>query len=264
MTAVCLFCEAYGPGVLTNEHVNPQWLLRHLELPDDDQLFQGIASSATGELVEPPRIHSSFSFVQGRVCDGCNSGWLSRLETAAQLLLMPLMDGDRPIPSLSVPEAAVVGKWAVKTAYLHTWTGPLKQPVQIGHVRELNGDLGRPVRGVSVFAMQSQYVKPSGYIQSGAWPQAGGLEVTAGGDTPAEAYKIGLQYRGLYLLVAYWPNLSSLFARVRDMHVRLVPSGDSPEAEYSADLVIGDGPIDRLAAFTNSLAVWHGSGRTRS
>jgi hypothetical protein len=261
--ADCLFCEARGPAVLTNEHVNPQWLLERLELPNDDQLFQGVASSTTGELVDQPRIHSTFSFVQGRVCDDCNSGWMSRLETAAQPLLNLLMDQARSVRSLSVPEAAVVGKWAVKTAYLHSWTVPLKQPVSVGHLRELNGDSGQPVRGVGVFAMQSQYTKPSGYVQSGFWPQLAGVEVTPNGETPADAYKIGLQYRSLYLLVAFWPNLHSLFTRVQDMHLRLLPSGNSTEEEYLPEMVIGKGPVDRLAAFTNSLAVRHGSGRTR-
>jgi Phage integrase family len=107
--------------VLTNEYVNPRWLLEHLGLPEDDRLFQGVAHSATGHLAQPPRVHSSFTFVQGRVCDGCNSGWMSRLETASMPVLKALVVQTRGLRSLSISEAALVGKWAIETAYLHTW-----------------------------------------------------------------------------------------------------------------------------------------------
>jgi hypothetical protein len=261
MSALCLFCRAGGPGVLTKEHVNPQWLLQYLELPKDDQLFQAVATSATGALVGEPRIHSSFNFVEGRVCDGCNSGWMNRLEIAAKPLLTTLIDGSRPLRSLSASETAVLSKWAAKTAYLHTWAGPLKHPVQLAHLEALEGDSGQPTLGVGVFGMQSEYKQPSAYIQSGEWHQLGGAETWKSYDIPAEAYKIGLQYRGLYLLVAFWPSLEALFARVRDMHVRLLPADNAPDPECAIELAIGDGLIERLAAFTNLLAVWHGSGR---
>jgi hypothetical protein len=254
----CLFCGASGSGTLTNEHVNPRWLLHHLGLPDDDMLIQAVASSETGRLVESPRIQSSFNFVLGRVCGHCNNGWLRRLENAAKPLLISLMDQHRTLESMSVHEAALIGKWAAKTAYLHTWVGPLKQPVQVDHLRTLYGDAGTVRGGVGVFGMQSDFVKPSGYIQTGHWPQLGGTEATGTGETPAAAYKVGLQFRSLYLLVAFWPSAASVLTRVRNMHVRLVPR-ETENPDYDIRLDIGVGPIDRLVAFANWLAVWHSS-----
>ncbi len=229
--------------------------LDYLGLPDGDQLFQGVASSETGQLVEPPRIHSTFSFVQGRVCGDCNSGWMSRLEGAAKPLLTALIDQQRGLASLSGQEAALVGRWAAKTAYLHTWAGPLKQPVQLSHLKALSGDAGDVAAGVGVFGMQSEYAQPSGYIQTGHWPQFAGTETAENVETPSNAYKVGLQFRSLYLLVAFWPNSTSVLTRVKDMHVRLIPPGpDGPE--YEIQLGVGAGPIDRLATFANWLGVW--------
>jgi hypothetical protein len=243
--------------VLTNEHVNPRWLLQHLQLPADDKLLQGVADVLTGELVAPPRIHSTFAFVQGRVCESCNSGWMSRLETAAQPLLISLIEERRSIPSLEEREAALVGKWAAKTAYLHTWASPLKWPVQLAHVQQLTGDAGMPSPGVGVFAMQADYRKPSGYYQSGTWLHIGGDASTA--RTSDTAYKVGLQYRKLYLLVAFWPDAAAEFVRHDALHSRLVPRVVPAETLYSRELAIGGGPIDRLAAFTDALAVMHRS-----
>lgn len=91
-------------------------------LPADDQLFQGVASTATQItatqiLVKPVCVHASVSSVQGRVCQDCNNGWMSRLE-AAQPILIPLIDRRRPIASLTTEEKLTVSKWVAKTAYI--------------------------------------------------------------------------------------------------------------------------------------------------
>jgi len=220
-------------------------------------MFQGVASSATGELTEPPRIHSTHSFVQGHVCTTCNVGWLSRLESRAKPLIIRLIEQADSLKSLSFEEAGIVGKWAAKTAYVHSWAGPLRQPVELAHFRQLAGDAGAVAPGVGVFGMQSAHVQPSAYIQTGHWPQFCATDAGHDSQTPQAAYKIGLQFRTLYLLVAFWPNKASVLVRVRDMHTRLMPRQPKPDPEYAIDLEIGPGPIDRLAAFSNWLAVRH-------
>lgn len=254
MSKACLFCGATGAGTLTNEHVNPAWLLEYLKLPDDDMLFQGVASSETGTLTQPPRVHSSFNFLQGHVCGDCNTGWMSRLESASKPLIISMIDETRTIESLSPAEAAVVGKWAVKTAYMHSCTAPIKRPVQPEHLHALLGDEGVPVPGVHVFGMQAEYKQPSAYLQTWFWPHLG--HFVGEPKTPDGAYKLGLQFRGLYFAVAFWPEPIPM-ARLGNLHVPVFPSGLLPMPEYSLDLKTGDGPIDRLAHFCNWLALWH-------
>ena len=57
--------------------------------------------------------------------------------------------------------------------------------------------------------MQGDYGKPSSYVQTGRWPQAAPLDKAV--ETPVGSYKVGLQFRHLYLLVAYWPDAHSRF-----------------------------------------------------
>lgn len=68
------------------------------------------------------------------------------------------------------------------------------------------------------------------------------------------SYKIGLQFRHLYLLVAFWPE-STLFTIARGLHVPVFPRS-RPWAKYSGEFVVGDGAVDQLAAFTRSLGLF--------
>ncbi len=257
MANPCLFCGANGVGVLTNEHVVPQWLLEHLGLPPDDMLFQGVASSETETLVHAPRVHSSFNFVQGHVCEECNTGWMCGLEGSAKPVLIPLIEKERTIESLSPTEADIVGKWVIKTAYMHSWTSPLKQPVQLDHLRALCGDGGKPSPGVGVFGMQSDFKQPSAYLQRGHWPQFCKPEMKIPDEPPVEAYKIGLQFRHLYLLTAFWPSQKSLFTLARGLHIPVISTSQEEWPDYSTDLTVGEGLLDQLDLFCNSLALTH-------
>jgi hypothetical protein len=256
MSGTCLFCGANNANALTKEHINPRWLLGHLGLPTDDQMLQAVASSETNELVGRPRVHSSFNFVHGHVCADCNGGWMCRLEAAAKPILVPLIEGQKPIASLSSDENRIVSKWAAKTAYLHTWAGPLKDPVQIEHLKQLHGDDADPSAEVGVFAMQADYSQPTSYVQTGHWPQLTPNEKANGVDTPQEAYKIALQYRRLYLLVTFWPVPTSVLARLKGMHIRIWANG-VPDEEWSYQPPALAGPIGITKTFADWLAVIH-------
>jgi hypothetical protein len=182
---------------------------------------------------------------------------MSRLESVAKPLLEPLIDDRRPVTDVTPREAAILKKWAIKTAYLHSYASPLKKPVPLAHLQPLAGDSGRSVSGVGVFATQWPHVKPSSYIQTGMWPQWAGRITDENGLTPDGAYKIGLQFRSLYLLVAYWPTTPSSMVRVTGLHCRLDENASTPDLEYELDLQVADAPISRLAAFASTLAVLH-------
>lgn len=256
MANKCLFCGNEGMQ-LSNEHVVPKWLLEYLQLPDDDQLFQAIADTTTGELTEAPRVHSTFNFVQGSVCKiDCNEGWLNRLEEQARPLLKPLMDNTISVTGLNTIGRSIVGKWAVKTAYLHTWASPLKRPVPVEHLRPLYGDFGLPLSTVSVFAMQHAFKQPSAYVQSWFWPQWGRPYEKSPGESPDDAYKIGMQFKHLYLLVVFWPNPNSTFM-LMPFHTPVVPITGPPWPVFSGRVPVGSGPIDTLVGFTNWLMAWN-------
>jgi hypothetical protein len=76
-------------------------------------------------------------------------------------------------------------------------------------------------------------------------------------EPPAEAYKIGLQFRHLYLLTAFWPDPKSVLTLLKGVHVPILLTGQDPVPDYSKDFPVGDGPIDELAEFCKWLAVAH-------
>jgi hypothetical protein len=110
--------------------------------------------------------------------------------------------------------------------------------------------------GVGVFAMQADYSQPTAYIQTGHWPQLTPFEMPDGVHTPAGAYKIGLQYRRLHLLVAFWPNSKSALTRVKGIHTRVLPTM-GPDKEYQLSVPGSAGPLGHLKPFTEWLAVTH-------
>ncbi|MGE3843816.1 MAG: hypothetical protein AB7I50_19765 [Vicinamibacterales bacterium] len=201
--AACLFCGAEGPGILTNEHVMPEWLLKYLGYTPQQQITHGVADSETGAVTKQ-RTHSAFTFVDGRVCGGCNHGWMSRLEDAARPILIPMMEGERQLADLTLSEREILGKWTAKTAYMHSWAGLLKQPVQLEHLHSLYADLGTVAPRVFVVAAHATYQQLTSYLQSGRW-----AHVKLKGIEPQPdplAYKITLQFKHLYLVTAYWPE----------------------------------------------------------
>jgi hypothetical protein len=206
--ARCLFCDRSEDLLpLSEEHVNPKWLLHELDLPSHDKTFHGVWDSATGNLVEK-KVQSSWKFVEERVCEkACNNGWMSRLETAVEPILLPLARGERDLSTLLSNERKTLAKWAAKTAYLHSTAGLLGKPVQAAHIQALNTDLGFLASRVVLFASQGEHQRPSSYVQTGLWPQQGLLD--PGAKSPDDAYKIGLQYRNLAMVVAYWPSPSA-------------------------------------------------------
>ncbi|MGE4055464.1 MAG: hypothetical protein AB7F99_11760 [Vicinamibacterales bacterium] len=259
MAKACLFCGVEGPGILSDEHVIPQWLLDHVELPADDLMFHGVASSATGELTRQPRIHSSFNFVEGRVCEQCNTGWMSKLESMAKPILIPLLDETRTVGNLSVEERGVVWKWAAKTAYLHTWAGPLKNAVQRSHLHALHGPTGVPVPGVHVFGMQAGFNKKTAYYQTGTWPHFAppAEPVLRVVKNAAGSYKIGLQFKHLYLLTAFWPEPFAELVLTAGAHIPIWPMKSDPWSVWSYEGPETDHAIGKLIDFADSLALKH-------
>lgn len=68
--ANCVFCDA-APKKWSSEHIIPQWLLDYLAIDASNQLFQGVEELA--EFVKKERVQRTRQFVEGRVCEPCNT-----------------------------------------------------------------------------------------------------------------------------------------------------------------------------------------------
>jgi hypothetical protein len=223
MAGKCVFCRRDLTGFVSEEHIFGRWLLKHLGIPQQDQMFQGVADYATldTDRVQNPRTHGTWRFVDGRVCQPCNNGWLDRLDQDTRPGLEMLIREAGRVVALSPPQCSFLARWAAKTAFLIANVSPFKQPVPPGHLLAMNN--GGPVpEGVFVFAGQSGTTTNTAYFQSSQWPHFSGNRLDAIG-TFAGAYKIGFQVRDLLLLVAFVPKSGIEFVTAAGVHIPLNP-----------------------------------------
>jgi hypothetical protein len=106
----CVFCGSNSK--LTLEHAWPQWLAT--VRPD----LAKNKTSSVGAVGEPHenRPHGPFGIKVRCVCEKCNAGWMSDIETIVQPILTRMLKGEsRTLYSVS---QQLVATWAFKTALM--------------------------------------------------------------------------------------------------------------------------------------------------
>ena len=248
----CLFCT----NPLTErarEHVIPQWLIDYLDVTEED-LFQGIAQNEHGVLHKKPT-QVTQSFVEGRVCRQCNSGWMSDLENQARPVLMDLMTGQRTLHALGAEERLLLGRWTAKTAFILSNAAPIQAPVPENHPPTLRESSETLPVGVGVFANQHEYTGKFSYVQKNHWLRFSEEEQP---EHP-ERYKIALQLQNLLLLVAHWPPPTRLILAAAT-HVPIWPIETLTPSYYPGiDLPRPHDSRSILMRFSDTLAVLHPS-----
>jgi hypothetical protein len=103
---VCLFC---GGRPVTLEHAVPEWLLRELGTFGSEGRMQAWFGPA-----EASREWVGSEIKAKAVCNDCNHGWMSQLETAAIPIIKPLL-ADLSFP-VDRQQQRTLSLWVVKTA----------------------------------------------------------------------------------------------------------------------------------------------------
>lgn len=125
----CVFC---GSTPTTKEHVFPRWLNRYLP-SQHQQLEQARYGEGAFDIT---RSSVGFDFTVRKVCDSCNSGWMSRLENETIDVLHPMISG-LALQLLSLKTQRQIAVWAVKTAMMldNTQVAPILPSVQLQRMR---------------------------------------------------------------------------------------------------------------------------------
>ena len=129
---VCLLCNTTLHS-RSREHVFPQWLLTELNLGGVKvQAAHHMRDESTGIRLTPEsyRELTLGNMTEGRVCSSCNSGWMSKLEQSVKGTLVELIRARIRLDQLDQQTALLVGRWAVKTAYMLNSSAnfPIKVP----------------------------------------------------------------------------------------------------------------------------------------
>src|SRR5574339_65289 len=109
MARACWFCGAARK--LTNEHVWPDWLVQ--------EFGKGAYEAAhfrPGKGIQRKHDQDSIELTVRRVCDPCNSGWMSNIERVAKPLLLPLILGTAKRATFNANQQTLVANWIVLRA----------------------------------------------------------------------------------------------------------------------------------------------------
>lgn len=220
MARTCIFCDSPLAGVRAEEHVIPRWLMEYLGVTDD-QLYLAVANSHDGTIVKD-RTQVAGNFVEGRVCEDCNNGWMNDLEKHTRELLKPLIEGSLNLLSISDDDRTALAKWATKTGYVLSHAAPLKKVPPTPHMRYIKDYAGAVPPHVEVFGQQSLWTADFNQIQRNQWRHI--AEPPPKHPAPPEGtYKIAFQFRCLMLLVAHWSDPNSTPMISAGIHIPLWP-----------------------------------------
>jgi len=237
----------------------PKWLLHYLDVPPHDKTYQVVVDAASGNVIKDSKI-SSFKFLEPRICMlECNNGWMSRLEKTAKPILIQLMENTRQLASLSDVERTIVARWTTKTAFMHSCASLFERPVQPAHLRALNSDAGLPPEGLVVVGYQGAYTRGSSHLLGGPWFHAVPPPAVppAVGEVPRDAYKLGLQFKHLYLVTAFWPKTNTQYALAHNIHVPIWPIRKQHWRVWPSHLILSGDSVPALAELMQSLLLFH-------
>src|SRR5437879_1748598 len=110
----CVFCGRDLAGVASREHVFQHWLLNGLEIREKE-IPQTHFPRKDGSALST-RKQTLNGLVAGRICEPCNTGWMSNLESAAKPLLLKLCSNDTLAIRCEQPDKLLLARWAMKTA----------------------------------------------------------------------------------------------------------------------------------------------------
>lgn len=206
----------------TNEHIIPKWLIGHLglvETPVDDRRFD----IPSGRILHE-RQYGTRSFVSGRVCAECNSGWMSDLENEAKPLLIRLIADPHELATLTKDEQHTVARWTMKTAAVlnkasfGNLQNPLDRPIPKAHAESAKSAV--LPEDVLIVGAGCRSDKISSFIQNASWASPKHTVPLRVQDRD-RSYKVGMSFRSLLLAVAYYPNPEYLYGLTASRFITL-------------------------------------------
>lgn len=122
----CIFCDSNER--MTNEHIFPLWLQRHMGIKKQDLEIAHHYPSGPQVL----RKHVYDKHVNGHVCETCNGGWMATLEEKVKPTLTKMLENQQ-ITGLSNREVGDLALWVSKTALALHNASPYEKVVPLTH-----------------------------------------------------------------------------------------------------------------------------------
>ena len=135
----CLACGR-TPSPASREHVFSAWLLQEFGLDVSMALFRMQGDGSRKQVRVEIKLAS---FKLKEVCEACNNGWMSRLESEAKPLILGLIRGSLGLQSLTEGERRILARWAGKTAIIESHSVGAECPVDTKYLQWMrtSGDI---------------------------------------------------------------------------------------------------------------------------
>lgn len=253
----CLFCNSILSNRRSQEHIFPQWLLDNLKIRK--VLISPTHFSAKDRTVVSSREHELQNLKEGRICNSCNNGWMSDMESAARPILLNLIEGNHEVAQLSCHERGVIAKWATKTAYVLNSASNYYSIIPKHQYNELKNGSSILPNHVAVFGCQHNNTERFYWLQQTHWSVIAGKAVNPNKlkKLAIKTYKISLQFGKLLLLVTYWPYAGWQLALQIGVHVPLWPQS-GPVCYYEQEIEFPwNDSLKAIAAFHYGLNLVH-------
>jgi len=169
----CIFCND-SKSFKSKEHVFPQWVLEELDCrntvrPFSETQIQNVNNDQTN-FDRKTKVRKNFgNHVSPFVCDDCNNGWMSRLESKTKPILLPLINGTASLGSLSKEEKILISRWAAKTTcVIDSVNQPTDSIYLAAEPTEIRVRYNLPP-GWAVFARRHSATNPIGFVTNDFW-----------------------------------------------------------------------------------------------
>jgi hypothetical protein len=218
----CIFCDVkLSKSNRSKEHVIPQWLLDFMKITGSK--IQPTHYSEKGNIYST-RNHTLDNLLAGNVCEPCNSGWMSQLETDVMPILKALITDKRAVVDLNDEERQILGRWAAKTAFSLKSASNYLKNVPPEHYKFIR--LNQHILPEKVFSFGQQHhgTRNFYWMQSSTWLVHKNTNNSL--DTEElknSSYKIAFQFGKLLLLVAYLPLENLIPVLWKGIHIPLIP-----------------------------------------
>lgn len=129
----CLACGTTGSPA-TREHVFSSWLLKEFGPDASMALYRHSGDGSQRQVRAEMKLDS---FRLKKICEGCNSGWMSDLEGSAKPLVLALIKDGRQLDSLLEDERRTLARWAAKTAIVESHAVGAECPVNADFLKKI-------------------------------------------------------------------------------------------------------------------------------
>jgi len=232
----CIFCGA----ALTNsnrakEHVLKDAWLRKL----GHEKYQLNLAQFRGEDKIGERQHAANQLLSGEVCNGCNGGWMERLDHSVEKIVLTLAQEIRPI-QITEQECWQLARWLVKTAYAHiSCDSPDRRHITPTQVAKVKKPSFRPD---GAFCMYYTVLEPqaTGVVPASidVWPSAGN-DPTILTIPQTRRRKFAVQYNRIVFGFAWVRGPVKKFRLVSGIHNPLIHTG------VALEMIPDDGTLIR-------------------